>query len=154
MQITTSANSRGKGISSMRPTLEILRRQTGSERCGELANVVNSRGVRVDCKHLAALAKQVNEIPAVSAPGVEHAHTLVDISAEDLIEDVNIDLAELVLNGQCRVLRLRAWCGYGRFAPPLRGCEWCWGPVFPGFRFAPPWAIFVASLRDALLCVL
>ena len=82
---------------------EILRRQPGIERSSELANVVNSRGVRVDCKHLAAFPKQVNEIPAISATGVENARALVDVSAEDLIEYVDIDLAELVLYGQRRV---------------------------------------------------
>ncbi len=99
---------------------EILRRQPGSERCCELTDVLNSRGIRVHCKHLAAFAKQVNEIPAISAPGVKHAHALVDVSAQDLIEDVNIDLAELFLYIQRRVstfgystvtdfARLRGW---------------------------------------------
>jgi hypothetical protein len=99
---------------------EIVRRQLGSERCCELTNVLNSRGIRVDCKHLAAFAKQVHQVSAISAPGVEHAHTLVDISAQDLIEYVNIDLAELFLDGQRSVstfgystvtdfARLRGW---------------------------------------------
>src|ERR1700722_17483255 len=61
--------------------------------------MLNAIGVRVDCEHLAALAKQVHQVSAIAAAGVEHAHTLVDISAEDLIEDVNNDLAELVLVG-------------------------------------------------------
>jgi hypothetical protein len=80
--------------------LKILRRQPGAKRYRELANVVNSRGIRVHREDLAAVAKQVNEIPAISAPGVEYAHALVDISAEDLIEYINIDLAELFLNIQ------------------------------------------------------
>ncbi len=99
---------------------EILRRQPGIERSSELANVVNSRGIRVDCKHLTAFAKQVNEVPAISASGVENARALVDVSAEDLIEYVDIDLAELILNGQRRAsnfgystvtdfARLRGW---------------------------------------------
>ena len=78
---------------------EIFRGQLGSERCSELANVLDSLGVSVHCKYFAALAKQVHKVSAIAAAGVEHAHALVDISAEDLIEDVNVDLAELVLNG-------------------------------------------------------
>ena len=62
--------------------------------------MVNRRGVRIHREHLAAFAKQVNEVSAVSAPGVEYAHALVDISAQDLIEHVDIDLAELFLNIQ------------------------------------------------------
>jgi hypothetical protein len=99
---------------------EILRGQTGAERCRELAHVLNSLGVRVDCKHFATFTEQVNEVPAISATGVEHTHASIDISAEDLIEDVNIDLAELFLNIQRGVstigystvtdlARLRGW---------------------------------------------
>ncbi len=83
--------------------------------------MLNSRGIRVHCEDLAALAKQVNKIPAVSAPGVEHAHTLVDVSAEDLIEHVNIDLAELFLYGQ-RCVSVFLFVSVIDLAPPLRGC--------------------------------
>jgi hypothetical protein len=62
--------------------------------------VLNCLGVRVHGKYFAAFAKQVNQISAISAPGVEHALALRDIPAQDLIEDVNIDLAELVLKSQ------------------------------------------------------
>ncbi len=80
----------------------------------------NSCGVGVDCKHLATFAKKVHKVSAVAAPGVEHARVLFDIPAQDLIEDINIDLAELFLNIQRRVsifgystvtdfARLRGW---------------------------------------------
>jgi hypothetical protein len=77
---------------------KIFRRQPGSKRNSEQANVLNAFGIRVHCKHLAAFAKQVHQVSPISAPSVEHAHTLRDISAQDLIEHVNIDLAELVLD--------------------------------------------------------
>jgi hypothetical protein len=60
--------------------------------------VLNSLSVRVHCKHFTAFAKQMHQISTVSAASVEHAHTLRDVSAQDLIEHVNVDLAELVLD--------------------------------------------------------
>ena len=87
--------------------LEIVGRQPGSKRCSELTNVINPRGIRVHCKYFAAFAKQVHQVSAVAASGVEHAHSLRDISAQDLIEDVNIDLAELVLNCQRNAFTFR-----------------------------------------------
>jgi hypothetical protein len=65
-----------------------------------LANMLHSFGIRVYRKHFAAFAKQMHQVPPVPAPGIEHAHALRDISAQDLIEDVNIDLAELFLDTQ------------------------------------------------------
>jgi hypothetical protein len=40
----------------------------------------------------------MDQVSAISAPSVEHTHALRNISAQDLIEYVNIDLTELFLN--------------------------------------------------------
>ncbi len=82
--------------------------------------MLNRGWIRINRKYLAGFAKQVHKIPAISAPGIEHARALVDISAEDLIENINIDLSELFLNIQRGVstfgystvtdfARLRGW---------------------------------------------
>jgi hypothetical protein len=76
---------------------EVLRRQLSAQRRGQLPHMLNSLGVPVDRKHLAPLAQQVNEIAAVAAAGVEHAQVGSDVTAEELIEEVDVDLAELVL---------------------------------------------------------
>jgi hypothetical protein len=63
--------------------------------------MLNTLSIGIHRKHLAAFAKQMNQVSPVSASGVEHTRILADISAQDLIEDVNIDLAELFLYAQC-----------------------------------------------------
>src|SRR5580658_3651129 len=79
--------------------LEVLRWKSGIERSRKPADMVNAPRIRVHCEDFAALARQVNEVPSVAASGVEHAHARGDVSAQNLIEDVNIDLAELLLDG-------------------------------------------------------
>jgi hypothetical protein len=40
----------------------------------------------------------MHEVSSIAAPGIEDTHAGRDVSAEDLVEDVNINLAELFLN--------------------------------------------------------
>jgi hypothetical protein len=42
----------------------------------------------------------VDEVSSVTASGVEHAHAGTDVPAQYLVEDVDINLPELFLNGQ------------------------------------------------------
>ena len=42
----------------------------------------------------------MDEVAAVTASGVKHAHAGLDVPAQDLIEYVDVDLAELFLNVQ------------------------------------------------------
>ena len=62
--------------------------------------MLHARGILVDREDLATFAQQVNEVAPVSASGVKHAHAGLNVAAQDLIEDVDIDLAELLLNVQ------------------------------------------------------
>ena len=83
-----------------RAHLEVLREQSGLKRGGQLADVLHARGILVDREDLATFAQQVNEVAPVSASGVKHAHAGLNVAAQDLIEDIDIDLAELLLNAQ------------------------------------------------------
>jgi hypothetical protein len=65
-----------------------------------LAYVIDGLGIGVEREDLAAFAEQMDKITAVAASGVEHAHRSGNVSAQDLIEDVNINLSELFLNGE------------------------------------------------------
>jgi hypothetical protein len=56
-------------------------------------------GIFIDCEDLAAGAEEMNEVAAVAASGVEDGHAGFDVAAQDLIEEVNVDLAELLLKG-------------------------------------------------------
>ena len=54
-------------------------------------------GIGVDAEDLEAVPEEVDEVAAAAAAGVEDAHARRDASAEQLIEDVDVDLAELGL---------------------------------------------------------
>ncbi len=60
-------------------------------------------GIGVHRKYFAALAKQMNQVAPVSASRVEHAHACRDVSSQNLIEYVDINLPELLLNSQSHV---------------------------------------------------
>jgi hypothetical protein len=40
----------------------------------------------------------MDKVASIAASGIEHAHARHDIAAQDLIEDIDIDLPELLLN--------------------------------------------------------
>ena len=81
--------------------LKIFRGQVGLEGCRELADVVHGCGILVDGEDLAAFAEQVDEVAAVAASGIDNGHAGLDVAAQDLIEDVDVDLAELFLDVDC-----------------------------------------------------
>jgi hypothetical protein len=60
--------------------------------------VINSIRIKVDGEYDTSLAQQVHQVSSVTASGIEHTHSGLDVAAQDLIEDVDIDLAELFLN--------------------------------------------------------
>jgi hypothetical protein len=77
---------------------EILRGQSRPERGRQLPNMLNTRGVRVQREYLAPLAQQMHQVSSIPASSVEHTHIRCDVSAKNLIEYVDIDLAKLLLN--------------------------------------------------------
>jgi len=97
--------------------LKVFRGQVGLEGRGKFADVVDGCLILVDGVDLAALAKQVDEVAAVAASGVDDGHAGLDVAAEDLIEEVDIDLAELFLDVDILrdpgVLRVHCWFGEG-----------------------------------------
>ena len=42
------------------------------------------------------MLQQVDQIAAVAAPGIEHALPRIEAPAQDLIEEVDVDIAELL----------------------------------------------------------
>src|ERR1035437_9353770 len=80
--------------------LKVPGRQPGRERSRQTANMLNTLGIGVQCKHFAAFAHQVDQVASVAAPGVEYAHGGRDIAPQDLVEDININLPELFLNAE------------------------------------------------------
>lgn len=78
--------------------LKVIRRQASRKRRRKLTKMLDRLGRFIDRKDLAALAQEMHEISSISAAGIENPHVRGDVSSQDLIEDVNIDLPELFLN--------------------------------------------------------
>jgi hypothetical protein len=78
--------------------LEVFRRQTGFKRSRKLPHMVDSGRVLVDGKDFASLPQKVHEVPSIAAAGVQNSHLAGDRSPQNLVENVNIDQAELLLN--------------------------------------------------------
>ena len=60
--------------------------------------MLNAAGILIHCKYFAPFAQQMDQISSVSTSGVEHPHAWGDVSSQNLIEYVNIYMAELFLN--------------------------------------------------------
>jgi hypothetical protein len=71
----------------------------GSEGGGESAGLCDGGGTLIGAEDLVAFAEEIDEIAAGAASGVEDSHAGHDVSAKDLVEEVDVDLAELLLEG-------------------------------------------------------
>jgi hypothetical protein len=74
---------------------EVRRWQMWRQTRSELLNARDRVRVCIGATYLIALAKQVDEIPAGPAASIEHSHARYDAAAKKLVEEVDIDLAEL-----------------------------------------------------------
>jgi hypothetical protein len=82
-----------KGIE--RTAMNLVRRQRRVQGCDELAHRANRRGVRVHGPHLEAVSQEERKITSRAAAGVQHAPATVESSTKELVEQVDVDLAEL-----------------------------------------------------------
>jgi hypothetical protein len=83
-----------------RANLKIIRRQSCRQRCRQLPHVIDTFGILIQCEYLASFPQQVDQVPAVTASGVEHAHARSNVPAQNLVENIDIDLPELLLDAQ------------------------------------------------------
>ena len=60
--------------------------------------MVHTLCIRIHCEDLTSFPEEMDKVPSVPATSVEDTHPGRDISSQDLIEDVDIDLAELLLH--------------------------------------------------------
>jgi hypothetical protein len=72
--------------------------------------VLNAASVLIEGENLAPLAQQMHQISSVTAAGVQNPHSRSDVSAQNLIEDVNIDLPELFLHAQLHMVTVFLLC--------------------------------------------
>lgn len=60
--------------------------------------------VLIDAENFIAFINKINEIAPIAAAGVENAHPGSDASAQELVEQINIDGAELLLQIQSELI--------------------------------------------------
>jgi hypothetical protein len=78
---------------------EVVGREVRGEGGGESAGLDDSFGILVGGEDLVALTKEIDEIASGAASGIEDSHAGHDVAAQDLVEEVDVDLAELLLEG-------------------------------------------------------
>jgi hypothetical protein len=67
-------------------------------------------GIRVDAEQFVSRLKEIDEVAALAAPRIEDAHTRTDPATQQLIEQVDVDVAELrskVHRRACYAFRVR-----------------------------------------------
>ena len=64
---------------------------------GELLHRADRLGIRIDAEDLVSGPEQIDQVPARPASGVEHPHARDQSFSEELIEQVDVDPAELIL---------------------------------------------------------
>jgi hypothetical protein len=96
----------GHSFQRLRP--EVVWRQ----RWGETARGLHGPWVRVDAEDLVSRGKKVVKISTETAARIEDLHAGHDAAAQDLIEQVDIDLAELLSKGRQSAISGR--CGKRR----------------------------------------
>jgi hypothetical protein len=85
---------------------EVFRGQMRGESGGESASLGDSFGTVIGAEDLVAFAEEVDEVAPRAAARVEDSHAGHDVVAKDLIEEVDVDLAELLLEGGHRFKRM------------------------------------------------
>jgi hypothetical protein len=62
--------------------------------------MVNACGILIQSKYVAPFSHQVDQVASETASSIEHAHAGRNVSTQNLIEDININLPELLLYAQ------------------------------------------------------
>jgi hypothetical protein len=70
-----------------------VRRQLG----GEAMNGLDGSGIRVYCEDFATGLKDIDEVAARPAPDIKDPHAPSNAPAEELVEQVDVDVSELRL---------------------------------------------------------
>lgn len=80
--------------------LKIFAGQSRAKRSRKLTYVLNRGGFFVDSEDVASAAQQVDQVATITASGIEHDHSGRNVAAQNLIEEVDVDLTELFLKIQ------------------------------------------------------
>jgi hypothetical protein len=84
---------------------EVAGRQMRSEGGGRRPDGLDGRRLAVDGVAVEAVLQEEDQVPAVSAADVEDTTPCVEAAAEDLVEEVDVDVAEPDAQGRARTRR-------------------------------------------------
>ena len=101
---------------------EVSGRKVRSEMVGEGANGGDGVWAGIDGGEVEVLAQEIDEVAAGAAAGVEDAHAGADVAAEELVEEVDVDVAEGVFegHGELEAVCCAVWHGRGEIQGSLR----------------------------------
>lgn len=68
--------------------------------CGQLLHLRHRRRVRIHAVNVPALAQQIRQVSSLSASRIQDAHVRAQMPAQDLVEEVDIDVAELFFQAE------------------------------------------------------
>ena len=74
----------------------MIRGQRGRQRPGQRAHRLDRVGVAIRGVDVVAFAQEVDEVAAGAAPHVHHPHARGDSAAQQLIEQVDVDVPEAI----------------------------------------------------------
>ena len=92
-------------------------RQRGVQGRDELAHRANRRGVGINRTNVEAMPQEERKVPSPAAACVEHPPPTIESSAKKLIEQVDVDLAELRAQGDGLGGPIRRHCGDDTVSP-------------------------------------
>jgi hypothetical protein len=75
--------------------LDLIRPNRGIQGGGELPHRANGRGIGIHRAHIEAVPQEEHEIASAAAAGVENAPATIEPAAKELVEEIDIHLAEL-----------------------------------------------------------
>ena len=76
---------------------EIARGKPGRELRRERADLIHCGRIAISSRDVVAVSEQVDEVAPAAAAGVNDVHARGDTAAQQLIEQVDVDVAELFL---------------------------------------------------------
>ena len=81
-----------------KPNLKVLCWQPSFQSTRQLSDVFYSRLICIKGKDLASFSQQMHQIAAISTSGVKDTHSGANVSSQNLIKNIDIDLPKLILN--------------------------------------------------------
>src|ERR1035438_10148014 len=82
---------------------KVIRGKRWREVGGQLAHVLDGLRVGVHAKYFVSLPEKIDQVAAASESRIEDAHSRRDAAAQDLVEEINVDLPELLWKADCHV---------------------------------------------------